>query len=190
MNTSIASADQPLITFLDDCERQFGKDSVLYVSFGSLFFPAAYPDQIRTLVHSLTAARPPIPFVFAVSTAPPELVSEIKKMIVEENATALVSMFAPQMDVLQHAATGWFLVSIWRLDVEEKGLKRCLRHMVDQILCLRGIPVFSVNLDAKDWDSPHQKVCNIYNTPVSQSLEISISLANFPRNDRVVQTCG
>jgi len=97
--------------FLDQAVTRFGKHSVLYISFGSIFFPAARPDKIQLLIKSLLAADPPMPFVFGTAGAPPGLLNEISAMLTEEeNSTmGIICGFAPQMFILNHVATGFFL---------------------------------------------------------------------------------
>lgn len=80
-------------------------------SFGSLFFPRKRPDIIMTFVKSLLMAEPPAPFLFAVAGAPLELVTELET-ILQDKDMVLLSPFAPQMTILSHLATGWFVVRI------------------------------------------------------------------------------
>ena len=123
--------------FLDQAVTRFGKHSVLYIrlffftlepyrrtltcyqSFGSLHFPVNRPDQIQLLIKSLLAADPPMPFVFGAATAPPSLVNEISAMLTEEkNSTiGVICGFAPQMFILNHVATGFFLVRIMLISI-------------------------------------------------------------------------
>ena len=87
------------------------KNSIYYYSFGTLFFPVARPDQIKLLIKSLLAADPPMPFIFGTAGAPPGLVDEISAMLTGEKPTmGIICGFAPQMFILNHMATGFFLV--------------------------------------------------------------------------------
>ena len=66
---------------------------------------------MRALIHSLLGASPPVPFLFGLAGCPADLITEFEKLL-EGNDLALLSHFAPQMTVLRHPATGWFLVSL------------------------------------------------------------------------------
>lgn len=85
-----------------------------YYSFGTLFFPAGRPDQIQLLIKSLLTANPPMPFIFGTAGAPSGLVDDISAMLAAEDDSALgiICGFAPQLFILNHAATGYFLVRV------------------------------------------------------------------------------
>ena len=53
-----------------------------------------------------------MPFVFGTAGAPPGLIDEISAMLLgEKNSTiGIICGFAPQMFILNHVATGFFLV--------------------------------------------------------------------------------
>ena len=55
-----------------------------------------------------------MPFIFGTAGAPPGLVNEISTMLAEEknSAMGIICGFAPQMFILNHVATGFFLVRI------------------------------------------------------------------------------
>ena len=139
-----------IMQFLDQAVTRFGKHSVLYIrliflilkryrrtltgyySFGTLFFPAGRPDQIQLLIKSLLAADPPMPFVFGTAGAPPSLVNEISAMLTkEENSTmGIICGFAPQMFILNHVATGFFLVRIILISSLAQILIFCLYSLM------------------------------------------------------------
>ena len=81
-------------------------------SFGTTYFPARRPDQVQLLIKSLLTAQPPVPFIFATAGAPAGLVDETSAILQAEkdSALGLICGFAPQMFILNHAATGFFLV--------------------------------------------------------------------------------
>lgn len=85
---------------------------MFYRSFGTVYFPSLRPDQIKLLIKSLLAAEPPLPFVFGTAGAPPDLVDDISTTLSAEDASdiGIICGFAPQMFILNHAATGFFLV--------------------------------------------------------------------------------
>ncbi|KAJ7688152.1 hypothetical protein B0H17DRAFT_1203159 [Mycena rosella] len=59
------AAPVPPTNDADTIESQDGPKSVLYISFGSAFFPVATPELIEGLVTTLLALAPPFPFLFA-----------------------------------------------------------------------------------------------------------------------------
>lgn len=95
-----------VLTFLDRMEARHGKNSVMYCSFGSAWFPIHRLSLVETLLRTLLQAD--YPFVFAYATelfpVPKYLIDMIKG---SENAMAV--QVAPQMAVLHHPATGMFL---------------------------------------------------------------------------------
>ncbi|WWC90400.1 uncharacterized protein L201_005335 [Kwoniella dendrophila CBS 6074] len=98
--------DGRVYEFLDKMKGKYGSKSVIYVSLGSLFFPAARPELIRFILQTLKECS--FPFVFAYASAlasiPEDLLEELN---VQEDAC--VVKFAPQWDVLNHEAIGYFL---------------------------------------------------------------------------------
>ena len=120
------------IAFLDECEEWSGPNSVVYIryvehsvfsitytifvsiillySFGSLYSPSQRPDLLETLVESLLSADPPFPFLFATATIGHVISDRVRKLVTNSGGKGMITGFAPQQHVLQHRATGWFLV--------------------------------------------------------------------------------
>nr|XP_019006455.1 uncharacterized protein I203_00043 [Kwoniella mangroviensis CBS 8507]OCF69916.1 hypothetical protein I203_00043 [Kwoniella mangroviensis CBS 8507] len=98
--------DERVFTFLDKMGKKYGPNSVIYVSLGSLFFPVLRPELIKYILESLQESG--FPFVFAhasgIAQVPPELLDELK-----DDENCCVVKFAPQWDVVNHKATGYFL---------------------------------------------------------------------------------
>ncbi|KAJ7920627.1 hypothetical protein B0H13DRAFT_1867356 [Mycena leptocephala] len=95
--------------FLDNALTQYGPKSVLYISFGSLFFPIATPALVEALVDTLLGLEQPLPFVFALggklAALPPALIARANA-----SGRGLVCDFwVEQRAILQHRALGWFL---------------------------------------------------------------------------------
>ncbi|KAF8305675.1 hypothetical protein DL93DRAFT_304678 [Clavulina sp. PMI_390] len=110
----LSQNDQDVLAFLDEAERRFGEQSVLYISFGSEYSPSLRPDLLELLVDTLLSTTPPLPFLFATATTGKLLSSEIHERVLrtrinERGAFGMFTKFAPQMTVLEHPATGWFL---------------------------------------------------------------------------------
>jgi UDP:flavonoid glycosyltransferase YjiC (YdhE family) len=80
--------------------------SVAYVSFGSIWFPAARPELVQYLLTSLIQNS--VPFLFAYATemfAPPQYLIEL----VDNYEDGESVKFAPQWQVLEHPATSFFV---------------------------------------------------------------------------------
>lgn len=100
--------DVQILSFLDKSFVSCGEKSLVYISFGSLFYPAFKPQHISILLDVLLDLG--IPFLFArASPLAQPLVPELVERI-EKSGRGLVVPYAPQHDVLLHSATGWFLV--------------------------------------------------------------------------------
>ncbi|WVW85290.1 hypothetical protein I302_107328 [Kwoniella bestiolae CBS 10118] len=98
--------DERVFAFLDKMGKKHGPKSVIYVSLGSLFFPVLRPELIKYILESLKESG--FPFLFAhasgIAQVPQELLDEFK-----DDEDCCVVKFAPQWDVVNHEATGYFL---------------------------------------------------------------------------------
>ncbi|KAL0577515.1 hypothetical protein V5O48_004456 [Marasmius crinis-equi] len=102
--TGYAITDQ-VRSFLDDMKGQFGDKSVLYISFGTYWWPA--DDKIiYAIIDELIAMK--VPFLLA---HPSPLVQPDEEVLDKIRAcpTAMEAHWAPQETILSHPATGWFL---------------------------------------------------------------------------------
>ncbi|KAL7422604.1 hypothetical protein Q5752_003252 [Cryptotrichosporon argae] len=104
--TTGSDDDRRVMAFLDEMEAKHGKDSVLYISFGSMFYPLGRPELVTWLIESLVEARMPFLFAHATTLAPadPALLAKI-----DAHADGCQVKFAPQWAVLEHDAVGFFL---------------------------------------------------------------------------------
>ncbi|KAJ6569765.1 hypothetical protein DFH09DRAFT_1154726 [Mycena vulgaris] len=96
-------------SFLDNAVGQYGAKSVLYISFGSMFFPIVTPQLVEALVNTLLYLEKPFPFVFAIGA---KMASLPKALIETVNASGkglICDFWVEQRAILQHAALGWFL---------------------------------------------------------------------------------
>ncbi|KAK8854532.1 hypothetical protein IAR55_003271 [Kwoniella newhampshirensis] len=98
--------DERVLNFLDKMKNKHGSKSVCYISFGSMFFPVLRPDLVRYILNTLRESD--LPFVFAYASGlaviPGDIVSEFKD---DENSCMV--KFAPQWQVLNHDAIGFFV---------------------------------------------------------------------------------
>ncbi|KAJ7174998.1 UDP-Glycosyltransferase/glycogen phosphorylase [Mycena crocata] len=94
-----------LKTFLDSMGSKYGKDSVLFISFGSVFWPAR-PEQLEDLIDALTEKK--FPFILChgspFATVPDALMDKIKT-----SGLGIATKWCPQQLILNHPTTGWFL---------------------------------------------------------------------------------
>ncbi|KAF8528529.1 hypothetical protein BU17DRAFT_80977 [Hysterangium stoloniferum] len=96
--------EQNIISFLDDVLKRYGRDSLVYISFGSFWWPK--DEYVSTLINILLECK--IPFLMAhashLAVIPPEVSTKI-----EASGLGLLSPWMPQQLILKHQATGWFL---------------------------------------------------------------------------------
>ncbi|KAE9362805.1 glycosyltransferase family 1 protein [Stipitochalara longipes BDJ] len=97
--------DEKIQGFLEKQE----KNSVLYISFGSHFFPINTPEYVTALLNTLSDLN--FPFIFALgghmaaNGLPAETISRINAF----GKGFIHSGWADQRGILQHPSTGWFL---------------------------------------------------------------------------------
>ncbi|KAH8930200.1 glycosyltransferase family 1 protein [Atractiella rhizophila] len=100
--------DTAVFKFLDKCEEEFGARSVLYISFGSFFWPARHPEIVEDIVETLLNMQPPIPFLFALSSPLANLSSALAERI-KTSPQCLFLPWVPQTLIFQHPGLGLFL---------------------------------------------------------------------------------
>ncbi|KAI5123071.1 hypothetical protein M0805_000505 [Coniferiporia weirii] len=91
--------------FLDGALGTFGENSVVYISFGTVFWTTE-PEKVWAVFDALIALR--VPFIFAHASP----VAEVPESIIRKVAASglgYISKWVPQHRVLHHKATGWFL---------------------------------------------------------------------------------
>ncbi|KAH9858671.1 UDP-Glycosyltransferase/glycogen phosphorylase [Lenzites betulinus] len=102
---SVSPIAQQISTFLDRQLQEKGKHSVLYISFGSMFFPLD-PQVFAAFLEVVMELN--IPFIVS-HPSPFAVFSDELKKKVEEYHNGLFSPWSPQQTLLHHPATGWFL---------------------------------------------------------------------------------
>ncbi|MCJ1287081.1 hypothetical protein MMC26_006429 [Xylographa opegraphella] len=97
--------DDTIRTFLDNHPRH----SVLFISFGSMFFPTTAPSHVLTLISTLLSLS--FPFVFGVSglLAADAVPAEVIERVNDSGTDLICNTWVDQQAVLQHPALGWFL---------------------------------------------------------------------------------
>ncbi|KAF8528528.1 hypothetical protein BU17DRAFT_80976 [Hysterangium stoloniferum] len=95
---------QNIISFLDRALDIYGRDSLIYISFGSAWWPKT--EYVWKLIDILLECE--IPFILAhaspMAVIPPEVSAKV-----EASGLGLLSPWTPQELILKHPATGWFL---------------------------------------------------------------------------------
>ncbi|KAI5117590.1 hypothetical protein M0805_004042 [Coniferiporia weirii] len=120
--------------FLDEALYKHGENSVIYFSFGTVFW-SAEPEKIWTFLDVLLELKIPVVFAHAspIAVIPEEF---IKKL--DESGLVYHSTWLPQQMILQHKATGWFVSHCGHNSVNEslaEGVPLiCWPIMVDQPL--------------------------------------------------------
>ncbi|TBU34157.1 UDP-Glycosyltransferase/glycogen phosphorylase [Dichomitus squalens] len=93
-------------TFLDQKLASHGEKSVIYISFGSMFWPTE-PEKLWAVFDVLMERH--IPFILSTSavfakTPPPEVQEKVAQY-----GDAMITDWVPQQYLLDHPATGWYL---------------------------------------------------------------------------------
>ncbi|KAI5117421.1 hypothetical protein M0805_004052 [Coniferiporia weirii] len=91
--------------FLDKALEKFGKHSVVFISFGSIWW-SSEPDKIWAVLDVLIELQ--IPFLFS-HASPFSVVPEEVKEKVKASGLGFMSSWFPQQMILHHEACGWFV---------------------------------------------------------------------------------
>ncbi|KAK0555769.1 hypothetical protein OC845_000026 [Tilletia horrida] len=104
-----ASGKDPVISFMDKVLAEHGSETVIYLSFGSLFAPFTNPWQLDVFIDTLVEHKRHF-VISQASLAPiktPQLEAKLKAA--EEAGLAATSDWVPQNAVLEHPALGVFV---------------------------------------------------------------------------------
>ncbi|KAJ7433431.1 hypothetical protein B0H11DRAFT_760755 [Mycena galericulata] len=96
-------------SFLDNVVSQYGPRSVLYISFGSFFFPIATPELVEALITTLLDLENPFPFVFALGAKLATLPKELIERVNSSGKGLICGFWVEQRAILQHGGVGWVL---------------------------------------------------------------------------------
>ncbi|KAF9257353.1 UDP-Glycosyltransferase/glycogen phosphorylase [Marasmius fiardii PR-910] len=97
--------DEGVIEFLDRTYEEHGANSLIYIAFGSVWWPKD-SSKIFAVIDELIHRR--VPFLFA-HGSPMATVSEEIKAKIAASGVGKEIKWAPQEVVLKHRATGWFI---------------------------------------------------------------------------------
>ncbi|THV01909.1 UDP-Glycosyltransferase/glycogen phosphorylase [Dendrothele bispora CBS 962.96] len=114
----------PVVEFLDRMKDKFGENSVIYISFGSMFWPI---DGSRVWAMAEEFLQNNTPIILAHPGLQNEA-DEEKLSLLRDSPIAMELKWAPQETILSHPATGWFVAhGGWN------GTQEALRYRVPQI---------------------------------------------------------
>ncbi|KAM0747437.1 UDP-Glycosyltransferase/glycogen phosphorylase [Meredithblackwellia eburnea MCA 4105] len=116
-------------SFLDKSLDTYGEKSVLFISFGSLFFPIATPQLVEALVETLLTLEHPYPFIFALGGKLASLPAETIEKVNSSGKGLVCDHWVEQRAILQHDATGFFLTHGGWNSISE-GLSQGIPFMV------------------------------------------------------------
>ncbi|KAI1796353.1 UDP-Glycosyltransferase/glycogen phosphorylase [Ganoderma leucocontextum] len=93
--------------FLDATLKSSGEKSLVYISFGSIFWPSGNPDSIWAVLEVIMELN--IPFILShaspfAAKIPDEITEKVKAY-----GKGVLSPWTPQQLILDHPATGWFI---------------------------------------------------------------------------------
>ncbi|KAL7281208.1 hypothetical protein ACG7TL_004516 [Trametes sanguinea] len=101
------SAQAPeIVAFLNQTLKTAGERSLLYISFGSVFWPAKSPEMLWAFLDVVMDLN--IPFILSYAPA----IAEVPEAVVEKvrrYGKGIMSKWVPQQLILNHPATGWFV---------------------------------------------------------------------------------
>ncbi|KAE9405261.1 UDP-Glycosyltransferase/glycogen phosphorylase [Gymnopus androsaceus JB14] len=97
--------DANVVNFLDKMCTQFGKRSLIYISFGTLFAPPE-PEKLWIMINILIATQTP----FILTHASPRFqITEEEKSLIHNSGLGMALAWSPQELILTHPVTGWFI---------------------------------------------------------------------------------
>ncbi|KAF8227378.1 UDP-Glycosyltransferase/glycogen phosphorylase, partial [Tricholoma matsutake] len=90
--------------FMDKILGEHGDKSLIYISFGSMWWPK--DEYLWIFVDVLLELR--FPFIISVASPKANLITEVTQKV-KESGTGFISKWAPQQTILNHPVTGWVL---------------------------------------------------------------------------------
>ncbi|KAI0674843.1 UDP-Glycosyltransferase/glycogen phosphorylase [Trametes maxima] len=92
--------------FLESTLKTSGEKSLLYISFGSIFWPVKTPEKLWAALDVVMEKK--IPFILSHGSPMAVVPDEIKEKV-KAYGKGLLSPWSPQQTILEHPVTGWFL---------------------------------------------------------------------------------
>ncbi|EEB89769.1 hypothetical protein MPER_12101 [Moniliophthora perniciosa FA553] len=94
-----------VVLFLDKIQAELGEKSVIYISFGTFWWPSD-PTIFEAIIKELVSLK--MPFILSHPSPLCQFSDELRQ-IISESPYALELVWSPQERILTHPATGWFL---------------------------------------------------------------------------------
>ncbi|KDR73124.1 hypothetical protein GALMADRAFT_158263 [Galerina marginata CBS 339.88] len=91
--------------FLDKILVRCGRNSVVFISFGTIFWPTV-PGYVDEVIEALIERK--FPFVFSFASPFAKISDELNEEV-KLSGLGIIIPWAPQQFTLNHPATGWFL---------------------------------------------------------------------------------
>ncbi|GJJ13356.1 hypothetical protein Clacol_007608 [Clathrus columnatus] len=127
VDPQLSTDEKEIVAFLDNIYATSGSRSLLYVSFGTIFWPPG--DGIWRVIDIILSRDIPLLLVYdepRLGKMPEHIAEKIKK-----SDRALTSTWMPQQTILCHEATGWFMT-------------HCGQNSVTEAI-VQGVPMYSFN---------------------------------------------
>ncbi|KAJ7671650.1 UDP-Glycosyltransferase/glycogen phosphorylase [Mycena polygramma] len=104
-HSHISDGETEVKQFLDGMLAQYGEHSLLFISFGTVFWPTV-SEYVDEVVEALLEKKAPFIFCHA---SPFARISEELAHKVESSGIGMLTTWSPQQFILSHPVTGWFL---------------------------------------------------------------------------------
>ncbi|KAF5339270.1 hypothetical protein D9758_013333 [Tetrapyrgos nigripes] len=105
LTSARCDAQVPVVEFLDRMQKKHGERSVVYMSFGTFFWPKN-PEKVWAVIEELLATGTPLIWAHP---SPFCVVPEDKLKLFQDSDIAFEMQWAPQKEILSHPVTGWFI---------------------------------------------------------------------------------
>ncbi|KAI0631464.1 UDP-Glycosyltransferase/glycogen phosphorylase [Trametes polyzona] len=92
--------------FLDTTLKTDGEKSLLYISFGSVFWPVKSPEKVWAFLDVVMEKN--IPFILSHASQTATVPDDVREKV-KAYGKGVLSPWSPQQTILEHPATGWFL---------------------------------------------------------------------------------
>ncbi|CAK5272301.1 unnamed protein product [Mycena citricolor] len=101
--------DERVKAFLDNSRKEYGPKSVLYISFGSIFFPMMTPHLVEVMIDVLLSLQNVVPFVFVLGGGMASLPEATIDRIHASGRGIVCAHWVDQKAILKGGVVGWFL---------------------------------------------------------------------------------
>jgi len=104
-SSDLSPQDVKVQALLERSFEKYGKQSLIYIAFGSVFWPKE-SNHVWELVYTLLDLE--IPFIFSHASLSGGIPDDITRRV-SDSGLGLLLEWCPQQMILSHPATGWFL---------------------------------------------------------------------------------